>query len=377
MSSSDATVPVGPIDRSRQNAMIAVSVIFSFFGLTALVLRLIGRWIVTKKLGADDWFMSAGMLVTLGYLFEILYGLQWNIGLHGEDDTLNDVVHLLQIIYSIQLTYNTVIYLVKSSIVVFYLRLATMDGPLRKGSWIVIIFLGVFYIASQTTTVLQCLPIESNWDVVGKYHKKCINTEVYFYVLAVANIIIDVVILALPINTLKDIKRGKRDKIVLFILFGVGGFSCISSIVRLYTIKVFTDSKDPFWDGVPINIWSMIEINVAVICASVPAMKPLFTRSVRERMATQRSQRTYNHQMMPLSGGDDNSGSGLRSGRFKKEPSYSVHATGGTLGGSEEHIVGKAGGIEYEREFTVEESYIGSSKVLPHVAGGFPEKGPR
>lgn len=80
--------------------------------------------------------------------------------------------------------------------------------------------------------------------------------------------------------------------------------------------------------------------------------------------------------MMPLSGGDERSGSGLSSGRFKKEPTYSVHATGG---GSEEFIVGKDGtsGIEYEREFTVEESYIGSSKVLPLVAVGFPEKGPR
>jgi hypothetical protein len=56
-----------------------------------------------------------------------------------------------------------------------------MDSPLRKGSWAVIIFLAVFYIASQTTTTLQCMPIQSNWDVVGKYHKKCINTEVYFY----------------------------------------------------------------------------------------------------------------------------------------------------------------------------------------------------
>lgn len=83
--------------------------------------------------------------------------------------------------------------------------------------------------------------------------------------------------------------------------------------------------------------------------------------------------------MMPLSGDDgkSNSGSGLRSGKFKKEPTYSVHATGGTMGGSEEHIVAKPGGIEYEREFTVEESYIGSSKVLPQVTASYVEKSPR
>lgn len=44
----------------------------------------------------------------------------------------------------------------------------------------------------------------------------------------------------------------------------------LCSIIRLYTIKVFASSKDPFYDGVPINIWSMIEVNVAIICASVP-----------------------------------------------------------------------------------------------------------
>jgi hypothetical protein len=182
-------------------------------------------------------------------------------------------------------------------------------------------------------------------------------------VIAVINIIIDITILVLPISTLKNIKRGKRDKIVLFVIFGVGGFSCISSIIRLYTIKVFTDSKDPFFDGVPINTWSMIEINVAVVCASVPAMKPLFTKKIRERVAGSRATgfNSYNHQMMPLSG-DENHSAG-RERKYKE--AYNVTAT---AGGSEEHIVQKTetgmGGIGYAREFTVEESYVESSKVL-------------
>lgn len=46
--------------------------------------------------------------------------------------------------------------------------------------------------------------------------------------IAVINILIDIVILSLPISTLKEIKRDTRDKIVLFLIFGVGGFSCIS-----------------------------------------------------------------------------------------------------------------------------------------------------
>lgn len=67
--------------------------------------------------------------------------------------------------------------------------------------------------------------------------------------------------------------------------------------------------------------------------------------------------------MMPLSGNDDNKVT--RSGR---KNGYSVNATSnGGMGGSEEHIVPRSDGITYEREFTVEEQYIDSSKVLENL----------
>jgi hypothetical protein len=67
--------------------------------------------------------------------------------------------------------------------------------------------------------------------------------------------------------------------------------------------------------------------------------------------------------MIPLSG-DDISKPGIVR---QKKGTYSVGATGGDFSSSEEHMVTKGsmnGGIEYQRDFTVEESYIQSSKVL-------------
>lgn len=61
--------------------------------------------------------------------------------------------------------------------------------------------------------------------------------------------------------------------------------------------------------------------------------------------------------MIPLSGTDTKNNSGKLHGT---KNGYSVNATSnGMMNGSEEHINSKAGGIEYEREFTVEETYIG------------------
>jgi len=100
------------------------------------------------------------------------------------------------------------------------------------------------------------------------------------------------------------------------------------------------------------------------------AMKPLFHKTIRERMTTGRSNgrshlggSQFGHAMIPLSGDDISKPGTIR----QKNATYSVGATGGEFSSSEENMVKKgsmAGGIEYQRDFTVEESYIHSSKVL-------------
>jgi hypothetical protein len=60
-------------------------------------------------------------------------------------------------------------------------------------------------------------------------------------------------------------------------IFGIGTFATIVAIVRLHTIYTYTLATDPFQQSILVNLWSVIEINVAVICASAPALKPLFS----------------------------------------------------------------------------------------------------
>jgi hypothetical protein len=105
-------------------------------------------------------------------------------------------------------------------------------------------------------------------------------------------------ILVMPIRTLTGIKRPKRDKIILMAIFGVGALSCLArlvfddfepvptclhihSIIRLYTIRIYAESKDPFYDGAPINTWSMVEVNIAIVCASVPG-KILYSALIKQ-----------------------------------------------------------------------------------------------
>ncbi|KAJ4294047.1 Mitochondrial beta-keto-acyl synthase [Kalmusia sp. IMI 367209] len=128
--------------------------------------------------------------------------------------------------------------------------------------------------------------------------------QIMYYVLVCStssiNIVTDIWILAIPIKTLLKIQRPNREKFGLVVVFGLGIFSTIASIVRLHAIRIYTESADPFYDSVPINVWSMVEVNIGIWCASIPALKILIIR--RQRSIASRSAGTYAYHSSGKSG---------------------------------------------------------------------------
>ena len=96
------------------------------------------------------------------------------------------------------------------------------------------------------------------------------------------HILMDMWILVLPLRLILKTPRPSREKLALYIIFGLGIVSMIASIVRLQSLRIFTLSKDPFYDSLPINTWSMVEVNIGMICASIPTLKPLASKFFRQ-----------------------------------------------------------------------------------------------
>ncbi|XMA15081.1 hypothetical protein WAI453_007872 [Rhynchosporium graminicola] len=174
-------------------------------------------------------------------------------------------------------------------------------------------------------------------------------------VVAVINILIDIWITILPIKTLSNIKWSTRDKIVLFVIFGVGGFSCISSIIRLYTIRVFVESDDPFFDRVPINVWSMIEIRSPMI--------PSVAKAVQNRRINNISNPTvFDSNVQQIFSLREEGTKSPSVGLQVSKTGYIVRATLKEMGGSEEHMIPQFTEIEYERGRHTEETNVGSAQ---------------
>ncbi|KAF9876668.1 integral membrane protein [Colletotrichum karsti] len=314
-------------DQERQNSLVITSCFFTIISTIVVIARTFVRTVLIRKPGLDDYFIIIALIFTLGYLAEVFVGKANHIGFPMATLSLENMTSLLKNTLAIQVTYYTCISSIKISILCMYLRFA-VTRSFNVLCICTIAFHALFFIICIAVTLSQCQPLYKQWDITQTVPGNCINTTAFFYFTSGFNIITDIWILILPIKTLMSILRPRKEKAALAIIFGVGAFATITSIIRLHTIYTYTLAEDPFKESVLVNVWSMLEINIGIICASVPALKPLFTpRALRE--AAKRNRSTgYQYHSQERSGYDSNkSGNSKPSGQ--DEPSYAMDRIGG------------------------------------------------
>lgn len=54
---------------------------------------------------------------------------------------------------------------------------------------------------------------------------------------------------------------------------------CIVSIIRLPTLRAASMAADPTWNNVSAALWTLTELNVAILCSSLPVLRPLVFKS--------------------------------------------------------------------------------------------------
>jgi hypothetical protein len=148
------------------------------------------------------------------------------------------------------------------------------------------------FISTILVTLLQCRPIPKYWN--PSLPGTCISINAFFYCKRKASaqrycfedkrsdktystatnaftVASDILIFALPLPLLWSLKKTtKRDKYAVLAAFMVGFVSTIVAGVRLYSIRVYTLSAEPVREAAPINLWSFIEVNLGMLCASGP-----------------------------------------------------------------------------------------------------------
>ncbi|KAK8172583.1 hypothetical protein BKA80DRAFT_196634, partial [Phyllosticta citrichinensis] len=261
----------------------SIVIIVTFFGVLAyatVAARLWARVIVNRNSGLDDALIVMALIFTSGLAISVMLGSR----LYGFDRHVWDLTPALGVQSREATTYIIATGITKISILCFYRRIAsgTVANWFLYATWASIAFVVAYMIAFLGTLFFGCSPISAFWNQVdaewlvtndGKWH--CINEPGNLLAASSVSIVQDFLACGLPYLLLRKLQMSRRQKIALTAVFGVGIFLCVTGILRIYYIRLlFYTTYDITWAAQPCWLWTAVEAELAIVCASAPALKP-------------------------------------------------------------------------------------------------------
>ncbi|KAH7128806.1 hypothetical protein B0J11DRAFT_279797 [Dendryphion nanum] len=287
---------------TRGWAAPAILIVFAILTTLVFGARIWARTFISKNTGLDDLLMSIAMIPLLGLtvasvLAVRIYGFQW----HAWDQTKTTLVTSRQIILAIEFLYIVSTSLIKISILCFYRRITS--GSISRTFvfwvWASIIFVICYCIGFTLAITFTCSPVAGYWrffDVAWRLQNemKCRNEGAIIVTVVVVSTVQDFVICALPVFLVWNLQISKRQKVALIGIFGLGLLTCVCGIMRTYyAIYVYYYTYDITWIAYYGWIWTALEADLGVICASAPALKVFFRRYLN--LSSNRSKYGYGY----------------------------------------------------------------------------------
>ncbi|KAF4337767.1 integral membrane protein [Fusarium beomiforme] len=120
----------------------------------------------------------------------------------------------------------------------------------------------------------------------GKHFKgtegTCIDVGHFFVILAIINLITNVIVLLIPVPEVLKLQMSMEKKAAVFGILALGGLVCIASAVRVHYLDVFAKAADNTWAMGTVAIWSSVEPSMGIVSACLPSFKS-FLRHLRRR----------------------------------------------------------------------------------------------
>lgn len=278
--------------RDKSGEYIVLCNTFAIIAGLLIIQRFVFKIYLKIPLGLDDWFIlitgiCAAPSQTINVYGTVANGLGRDIWTIPFDQItkFGMYFHVMAVLYFAQIP------LLKLSLLFFYLRIFPTK-MVRKLLWGTVIFNAVFAAVFIIVAIFQCQPISYFWQKWDGEHKgQCANINIITCCNAAISIIVDFWMLAVPLAQLKGLNLDWKKKVGVGMMFCVGTFVTVVSILRLQSVVKFGDSSNATWDYLGVSKWSTVEISVGIICACMPSLRLLLVRLFPKILGT--SQRYY------------------------------------------------------------------------------------
>ncbi|KFY30406.1 hypothetical protein V493_01939 [Pseudogymnoascus sp. VKM F-4281 (FW-2241)] len=257
----------------------AISIVFAVITAIVITARLFSRIYIVRSTGLDDILMVIAAILSWAFIAMTVLAVNHGLGAHYEVVIARgpeNFLTYLKVVYFSSIFYNATLCFIKLSVLALYMRLG--DEMLRRMSIGMMGVIGCQGIAFVLTCIFQCTPVRGAWEPMMVPTPKCVNINAFYLSNAALNIATDLITYALPIRMILNLQTPLKQKVAVGVMFSLGFFACISSIVRMTFVPSMLVSKDPTWAIGPPMYWSVIETNIGILAASIPSFKPIARR---------------------------------------------------------------------------------------------------
>ncbi|KAK8022645.1 hypothetical protein PG993_013412 [Apiospora rasikravindrae] len=192
---------------------------------------------------------------------------QWNFRLRD----LPEILYLFTLATNF---YTAAIMLLKSAIVLEWLRIFVPPGtPRNYFYWISVVLLVVNFLFNSAAIVvinLSCTPHAKAWDQL--LPGSCFDGRGLYVASAVVNFVIDLVILVLPQRVIWGLKMTVQKRLGVSAVFVVGLIACFAAAFRIPVSIQYSRSQDVTYDFCTVGIWTITEATCGFIVYCTPAL---------------------------------------------------------------------------------------------------------
>ncbi|KAL4918830.1 hypothetical protein BDW62DRAFT_200472 [Aspergillus aurantiobrunneus] len=243
----------------------------------AVLLRFISRSIAKAGLWWDDWVIMVSLIINWGMaITRWIQVLSFSFGKHGAEIPITATVAYQKSFMAIQLIYFMNAGLTKSSLLLLYHRIFGIVSPFRVAlgiSWFLI--LG-YFVACVIASIAGCLPPAYLWTRFENPNAQgsCFGEIAFFRWNGLANMLLDILMLVLPLPMVWQMRTSRRQKVLLTGIFLMGSFVCVVSLLRIISFDA-SDRRDPTYTQVPSSTRSSVGQGTGIVCACLPTLRPL------------------------------------------------------------------------------------------------------
>ncbi|KAG8168285.1 hypothetical protein KVR01_003974 [Diaporthe batatas] len=277
---SDVRGPEGVELPTENRSGVVRAVVSTLIPLAALVvgLRFYARHHLDRWVGIDDWAVLAAFVFTVGLGITICLMAEVGLGQHLWDLSESQIEQYFKRFYFTVILYYCALGSIKNALLLQYRRI--FGSKLRRPINIALLVIGSWSIGLVLVSIFTCHPISGYW--IKDVKATCIPTY-QWYIHSAGNILSDLVIFTLPIPVLWNMKVSMRQRLLLILVFSLGLLNCSISGIRIKYLPIVNRNPDVTYDNLDAAAWTMGEVCLAIICACLPTLRPIYARAARQR----------------------------------------------------------------------------------------------